>query len=117
MMGNAPIAIHGAAIDRACEDDKRWFAERPERLFRLRTPVDFEFNQPFPMTLRPDHGGYVLVARLKDARARTAISLGPPYHQWIEDGTLALDAAPDELLRPIFERSAPRLAHLLLPLS
>jgi hypothetical protein len=41
-----PHAIHSSSIDRACEDNRIWFERNPNRLFRLREAVPFEFNGP-----------------------------------------------------------------------
>jgi hypothetical protein len=39
-------AIHGKAIDRACESDRAWFEANPNRLFRLRDMMPYESNGP-----------------------------------------------------------------------
>ena len=41
-----PDAIHGKAIDKACEDDRIWFERNVGQRFRLREVVPFEFNGP-----------------------------------------------------------------------
>jgi hypothetical protein len=40
------IAIHRKQIVRAVDDDHNWFENNPERRFRLRKLIPFEFNSP-----------------------------------------------------------------------
>lgn len=67
--------LHEKALDEASELDREWFEEHPEEIFRLRYPIDFEFNEK--LSDPPEgHTWRVLVAQLSpNVRARTPISL------------------------------------------
>jgi hypothetical protein len=43
-VADIPQAIHGKAIEQACEDDRLWFDAHPEQKLRLRHAVPYEFN-------------------------------------------------------------------------
>ena len=49
---NPPQVIDSKAIDLACEGDRGWFEQNPDRLHRLRDMIPFEDNTP--MELPPD---------------------------------------------------------------
>ncbi|WP_052600563.1 hypothetical protein [Microvirga lotononidis] len=40
--------IHDKAIDRASEDDRVWFDANPDRHFRIRDLIPYEFNERMP---------------------------------------------------------------------
>ena len=46
---NPPHAIHGKAIDLACDGDRIWFEQNPDRLHRLRDMIPFENNGPMEL--------------------------------------------------------------------
>ena len=46
---NPPQAIHSKAIDLACEGDRVWFEQNPDRLHRLRDMIPFEDNAPMEL--------------------------------------------------------------------
>lgn len=97
---NTPIphAIHGKAIDLACEGDRVWFEQNPDRVHRLRDVIPFENNgplelPPYSMTWK------VLVTQIKTGtRFRMLVALP-------ED--LPNDSFNDEHLAEIFKKVAP----------
>src|SRR4051794_14809898 len=94
---NPPDAIHGKAIDLACEDDRVWFEQNQERGYRLREVEPFEFNGPIGdapagMTRR------VLVAQAEaGVRFRTPVGL---------PASLPTEGASDAHLAQIFDQVA-----------
>jgi hypothetical protein len=95
---NAPQAIHGKAIDEACEDDRVWFEQNENRQFRLREVVPFEFNGPMdevPTGFR----WRVLIAQASEGiRFRMPVALTV---------LLPTDGATDENLAKLFSQVAP----------
>lgn len=88
-------AIHGKAIDRACNDDRLWFEANAEREFRLRDPVPFEFNGPVET---PPKGSTwrVLVKQVKlGVRLRLPVALPIEAHT---------QGAEDRHLRPLYKQ-------------
>jgi hypothetical protein len=72
---NAPRAIHSKAIDLACEGDRVWFEQNPDRLYRLRDAVPFENNGPLEL---PPYGmaWRIIVTQIRDgARFRMLVAL------------------------------------------
>ena len=61
---NPPDAIHGNAIDLACEGDRVWFEQNPDRQHRLRDMMPFENNGPMEL---PPYGmtWKILVTQIK----------------------------------------------------
>jgi hypothetical protein len=98
-------AIRGKAIDRTCESDREWFEANPNRLFRLRDVMPYEFNGP--MRALPDGMSWrTLVARVGPGMRWRAV-LSVPAELDNED-------ADDQLLASIFRRVAPKPFRKLL---
>jgi hypothetical protein len=93
-----PTALHGKTIDRVNDDDREWFKANPDRTFRLREAIPFEFNSPIGEAGQ----GFrwrVLVARIEDGvRSHKPVSL---------PNNLFNDSASDVHLAQIFEQVAP----------
>ena len=99
------IALHGKEIDAACDNDRQWFVDHPGRQFRLRRPMPFEFEGPVAVTLEPQT--YVLVVSLAGGvRMRVKCEANDQLHTEIKSGHLHLDAAPEQMLRETFQRTA-----------
>ena len=72
---NPPRAIHGKAIDLACDDDRVWFEQNPDRLHRVRDMIPFEDNSPMEL---PPYGTTwrVIVLQIKSGmRVRLMLAL------------------------------------------
>ncbi len=107
------IALHGKEIDAACDNDRQWFIDHPGRQFRLRRPMPFEFEGPFAVTIEPQT--YVLVVSLANGdRMRVKCEANDQHHAGIKSGRLHLDAAPEQMLREAFQRTANPEARALL---
>lgn len=106
------IALHGQEIDAACDHDQQWFVDHPNRQFRFRRPLPFEF-EPAPAPQMPE--SYVLVVSLAPGtRMRLMCTANARLHAAIASGRLRLDAAPEQRLRKIFQRTASPEARALL---
>jgi hypothetical protein len=97
MMDKVPDAIHGKAIDLACEDDRLWFDWNSDREYRLREVLPHEFDgqgtPPQGLTWR------VLVVQISnEIRVRTPAAL---------PSELATMGADDDYLAEIFKQVAP----------
>ena len=92
-------AIHGKAIDRACESDREWFEANPNRLFRLRDVMPYEHIGP---TKAPPDGESwrTLVVRVGPGMQWRAV-LSVPAELDNED-------ADDQQLASIFMPLAPK---------
>jgi hypothetical protein len=92
-----PDAIHGDAVNLACEDDRLWFDWNSDRDYRLREVVLGEFAELGPLP----HGmaWRVLVVQINhEVRVRTPV--GHPVN-------LPIESADDDYLVEIFKQSAP----------
>ena len=92
-----PDAIHGEAIDAACEDDRLWFDWNLSRDYRLREVLPSEFAElgalPDGMVWR------VLVVRIShEIRVRTPVA---------HPIDLPTEGADDDYLAQIFKQAAP----------
>ena len=70
-----PDAIHGKAIDKACEDDRIWFEQNVGKRFRLREVVPFEFNGPMGNPPRGMRWRAIIVQLELGVRIRQPIGL------------------------------------------
>jgi hypothetical protein len=93
-----PRAIHSEAIERACEDDRSWFQRNPDRRFRLREAVRFEFNGPVEA---PE--GMMLLALV--AQVESGFRFRMPVALPIDNHFSSID---DEQLGAMFMRFAPK---------
>jgi hypothetical protein len=98
---NAPRALHSKAIERACNLDRAWFACHPDRQFRLRDVMPFEFNArleelPDGLTWRTLVVGY-RTAPLR--RLQLAMTNDPPCEAYSEDDLAEIfqTCAPEQL--------------------
>ena len=87
---HSTVALHRKAIIHALQDDRLWFEGNPERRFRLRKLIAYEFNGP----TSPLSDGWtwrVLVDRkLEDARVRIPVWVPVLLpNEGAEDGHLA----------------------------
>lgn len=98
MQDDTPIAIHSKAIDQACDDDRAWFKKNPERRYRLRAPVAFEFNRQLGVA---EQGlkWMVLVAR--------ATEIFRLRHPICVSAALQTEDASEVLLAQMFQRVTP----------
>lgn len=48
-MDAIPYLLHGKAVDDASDSDKAWFEAHPDREFRFRHSLPFEFNEKNPI--------------------------------------------------------------------
>jgi hypothetical protein len=98
-------AIHGKAIDRACESDREWFEANPNRLFRLRDMMPYEINGPIEAP--PDGMSWrTLTVQVKPGM-RLKLLLSVPAESHNED-------PDDQQLASIFMSLAPKPFRKLL---
>ena len=94
---NPPDAIHGNAIELACEGDRVWFEQNPDRHHRLRDMIPFENNGPMEL---PPYGmtWKILVTQIKSGmRFRMPVAMSEDLPT---DGN-------DESFAEIFKKVAP----------
>ena len=105
-MSNLPLLLNGKIIDEVSADDRAWFKNNPDCLFRLRKMVKVEFNN-WPIGNPGDGFAWcVLVANMaKGVRARTPVSLPEAMALSTEDLN---DLNEDQdMLAQIFDQVAP----------
>ncbi len=87
-LSNLPVSIHTKAIEKACDDDRRWFAANPMRTARLRDIMPFEFNEN--MACLPEGLKYkvIVVQIVVGVRHRTPISLSVNANEDCSDETI-----------------------------
>jgi hypothetical protein len=98
-MAEIPDAIHRKAIDAACDGDRAWFENHPQRNFRLRDMVPYENNGPIEEPPPGMSWRAIVIQIEKGARFRTFLAVS---------SDLQNDGAGDGQLRRLFEQSSPR---------
>ncbi|MEH0195754.1 hypothetical protein V7S57_08455 [Caulobacter sp. CCNWLY153] len=87
-------ALHSKAIERATEDDKRWFELNPHRMYRIRDPFPMEMNGPIAKSPK-GYSTRIVVAKIhSEVRMRNTIGV---LEQVPNEG--ASDANLEKLLR------------------
>ena len=119
---NPPDAIHGNAIDLACEGDRVWFEQNPDRQHRLRDMMPFENNGPMEL---PPYGmtWKILVTQIKSGmRFRMPVAMSEDLPTDGNDESLAPPKAKTliepEPAKSAFEISWPnvvRIDHMYRP--
>jgi hypothetical protein len=87
-------SIHSKAIDRACENDRKWFEDNPERICRLRSAMPYEFNGPVD---DPPEGSSwrALVTQIEPGmRVRAQVALPTEIRNEADDRQIASIAMP-----------------------
>lgn len=95
---NPPRAIHGKAIELACNSDRVWFEQNPDRVHRVRDMIPFENNGPMEL---PPYGmtWRVVVLQIKSGmRFRLVLAL---------PDELPNEAVDEKRLAEILKRPAP----------
>jgi hypothetical protein len=98
-------AIHGKAIDRACESDRAWFEANPNRLFRLRDMMPYESNGPIEAPPDGMSRRTLVVQVERGMRLRMIVSVPAELHK---------EEADDQQLASIFMPLAPKPFRKLL---
>lgn len=90
--------IHEKAVDRASEDDRIWFEANPERHFRIRNPIPYEFNERMPDPT-PGFTSRTLVAQMSPG---VRLRLPCEVLEYLSNET-----ATDAALKTLFRQIAP----------